>query len=129
MADIFISAAHNFTSPFSAMVVHDFHGVATNTYPMATAFALRTPHFVIEIISAWDGATNEQASGHVAWSDTVSTSLGAIALTGGYSNLLSPQEGERARQFFGGSAERLKAIKSRVDPHDLFRLGTGRIAT
>jgi FAD/FMN-containing dehydrogenase len=129
VTDILISAAHNYTSPFSAIVVHDFHGEATNIDPTATAFALRTPHFVIEIISAWDGGTNEQALGHVAWSDTVSTSLGAIALPGGYSNLLSPQEGKRARQFFGDSAERLKAIKSRVDPHDLFRSGTGRIAT
>ncbi len=129
VVDILIAAAHNFTSPFSALVVHDFHGAATNIGPAATAFALRTPHFVIEIISAWDGATNEQAAGHVIWSDNVSTCLRTVSLPGGYSNLLSPQDSERTRQFFGGSAERLKAIKSRVDPHDLFRSGTGRITT
>lgn len=128
VAEILIQAALNFTSPFSALVIHDFHGAATNIDPAATAFALRTPHFVIEIISAWDGAANGEASGHRAWSEQVSASLVTVALPGGYPNLLSPDEGERTRQFFGGSTERLKAIKSRVDPDDLFRSGTGRIA-
>ncbi|MET3650261.1 FAD-binding oxidoreductase [Phyllobacterium ifriqiyense] len=127
--EILIQAALNFTSPFSALVIHDFHGVATRIAPTATAFPLRSAHFVIEIISAWDGVANGQISDHLAWANAVSASLGTVSLPGGYPNLLSPHEGERARQFFGGSAERLKAIKSRVDPDDLFRSATGRIPT
>lgn len=129
VVDILIQAALDFTSPFSALVIHDFHGAPTKIDPAATAFPLRSPHFVIEIISAWDGAANGEASGHVAWSEAVSASLGTVSLPGGYTNLLSPHENERAQQFFGGSADRLKAIKNRVDPHDLFRSATGRIVT
>jgi len=129
VVEILFQAALNITSPFSALVIHDFHGVPTKMDPAATAFALRSPHFVIEIISAWDGVANPEASGHLAWSVDVSTSLGTVALSGGYPNLLSPHEGERTRHFFGASVERLRAIKSRVDPHDLFRSATGRIGT
>jgi FAD/FMN-containing dehydrogenase len=122
-----IEGARSFTSPFSALVIHDFHGRPTEVEPDATAFHLRLPHFVIEIIAAWDGSSKDAEAVHFAWSQTVSDRLGAIAIPGGYPNLLSPGEAGRARLFYGQSCARLQAIKMRVDPHDLFRSAVGRL--
>jgi hypothetical protein len=124
-AEILIEAAHKMTSPYSAIALHDFHGAATEIPSADTAFPLRDSHFMIEAIAQWDPA--EDGSQHRAWARQTSEALARIAIPGGYVNLLKPEEADRARLFYGASAQRLTKIKERVDPTDLFRSGTGRL--
>ena len=52
--DVLEQGAHAFTSPFSAILLHQFHGAATRVPPDSTAFGRREPHQMAEIISLWE---------------------------------------------------------------------------
>lgn len=131
IAEILVKGAQAMTSPNSAIVLHDFHGAPARVASRATAFPLRQDHFVAEIIAAWDdpmAELTEEGLRHRGWADGLSRTLAPVSLPGGYVNLLAPGDVERVRLFYGSSVERLIATKRRVDPHDLFRSGIGRLA-
>jgi hypothetical protein len=86
--------------------------------PDATAFAMRTPHQVAEVIAVWQ--PGEVAEKHRVWADSVVTALDPVALPGGYPNLLGPGEDERARASFGANLDRLLAAKRAYDPDNVF---------
>ncbi|MFC7534180.1 FAD-binding oxidoreductase [Actinoplanes sp. GCM10030250] len=117
-ADALIAGAAALPSPYSALIVNRFHGAAARVDPAATAFALRTPHQVAEVIAVWTpGETPER---HRAWAGSVVTALDPIALPGGYPNLLGPEEDERARASYGANLDRLLRAKRRYDPGNVF---------
>lgn len=62
------------------MLVHHFHGTATRIAVEATAFGIRRPNFVIEIMAAWD--PDDDPAPHHPWADAVSTDLAVDALPG-----------------------------------------------
>jgi hypothetical protein len=49
-----IAAGETKTSPFSAVIVHHFRGAATRVPLTEKSFGLRTEHFMVEIIAAWE---------------------------------------------------------------------------
>ena len=113
------------SSPFSLLVVHQFHGAATRVASDETAFALRQDHLLAEVIAAWpSGPTGEDsaftAAPHREWVDQVTSALTPGALPGGYPNILGPQDGGRVKRGFAGNAERLLAAKRRYDPDGVF---------
>ena len=127
-AAILVEGAKRMTSAKCAIALHDFHGAPARVAADATAFPLREDHVVVEIIGAWDPDAGDDGGSARAWAQRLSADLAAVALPGGYVNLLAPDEEERVRLFYGPSAARLLAIKRRVDPNDMFRAGTGRMA-
>jgi len=52
--DVLIAAAAARTSPLSAINLHHFHGAAARVPLPATAFGVRQPHFMTEIMWAND---------------------------------------------------------------------------
>jgi FAD/FMN-containing dehydrogenase len=120
-----VEGAKQMSSPFSGIVVHDFHGKAARVSPDSTAFPLRKPHLLVEIVSAWDDSSEELDAKHRNWAVALSQNLAPYALSGGYVNLLTDQT--RVEQFYGEAAKRLREIKRRYDPHNLFRSAAGSI--
>ena len=114
-----LAAVSAMTSPISAIGIHHFHGAGTRVPPDATAFGLRRPHFLVEIIAGWEPA-GDDGSAHRRWGDELWRNLGPFALPGGYANLLGPDEREQAADAYGGNAARLLAVKRRVDPDGVF---------
>lgn len=125
--EVFIEAARCFTSPNSVILLHDFHGRASQIPVEDSAFALRTDHFLVEAIAAWAPESTVAAEEHRQWSARFFSALSPEALPGGYTNLIGPAEADRVRLFYGSAAERLRAIKNAVDPQDIFRSGVGRL--
>ncbi len=115
-----IEAARVVTSPSSVIALHHFHGAAARVHPAATAFALRREHLLVEIIAAWDPAAVGESARHESWADTVCDALGSAALPGGYPNLLGPGDHERLVLAYGANADRLRELKRRYDPDDVF---------
>jgi Berberine and berberine like len=120
-----VAGAEQMSSPFSGIVVHDFHGKATRVSPTATAFPLRKPHLLLEIVSAWDDSSEELDAKHRNWATGLSQNLAPHALSGGYVNLLTDQT--RVEEFYGGTATRLRDVKRRYDPDNVFRSAPGSI--
>ncbi|MET0966000.1 MAG: FAD-binding oxidoreductase [Nakamurella sp.] len=111
-------------SPFSLLMLHQFHGAAARVAQDATAFALRRDHLLAEVIAAWPGSAGddpETAAGpQRRWVNDVTTALAPYALPGGYPNILGPEDAERTKLGYGGNADRLLSAKRRYDPDGVF---------
>ena len=65
---LLLEAGSNPTSPFSALALHHFHGVASRIPMDQTAFANRRDHFLVEILSAWEpGDSGDDGGAHRRW--------------------------------------------------------------
>ena len=80
------------SSPFSAIILHDFRGAPTRVPLAATAFGLRKEHFMVEIIAAWDPPAEDDGENHRSWARTLSENLAPHALPVGYPNVLGPDD-------------------------------------
>ena len=100
VAALFDAGQHQ-TSALSAVSVHHFHGAASRVPLEATAFGIRRPHYMIEIIAAWE--PDDDQSAHLAWADRVATDLAPHALPGGYPNLLGPADAEQIAHAYGAN--------------------------
>jgi hypothetical protein len=88
----------------------------------ATAFGLRRDHLLVEIV-AWfaDGRDNAEEQRHRQWARATRKSFDAIALPGGYPNLLAGDEDPgRIARSYGRNAGRLIKAKRRYDPDNVF---------
>ncbi|SDT37274.1 FAD-binding oxidoreductase [Microlunatus soli] len=114
-----VRAAETITSPHSALMAHQFHGAATRTPLASTAFGLRSPHLMVEIIGMWE-TDDARADDHIAWTAATSTALRPHSLPGGYVNLLGPDDRDQAEDAYGANTARLLSVKSRFDPQHAF---------
>ncbi len=105
-------------TPMSGITLHHFHGAATGISPADTAFALRRPHLMAEIIGI---RLPEDTGEHVHdWADAASAALTGPAFPGGYANLLGPEATDQIAHAYGDNLPRLRRIKAAVDPEGLF---------
>ncbi|GAB09888.1 oxidoreductase [Gordonia araii NBRC 100433] len=114
-----VAAGESRTSPFSAIGLHHFHGAATRVPVDATAFGIRTPHLSVEIASVWQ--PGDDPAVHQEWADATSAAVGALALPGGYANImLGAQFADQVAHAYGPNAARLREVKDRYDPDRVF---------
>jgi FAD/FMN-containing dehydrogenase len=92
-----------------------------------TAFALRQDHLMVELIAAWEPQTADDEQRHVRWAQRASQALAPYALAGGYINLLDQQEQARVPLAFGSNYARLRELKRRYDPDDVFGSTVGHV--
>ncbi|HEY3468248.1 MAG TPA: FAD-binding oxidoreductase [Amycolatopsis sp.] len=105
-------------TPLSGLTLHHFHGAATRISPADTAFALREPHLMAEIIGIHQP---EESGEHVrSWADAASAALAEHAFPGGYANLLGPDAIDQIPHVHGDNLPRLRRIKAAVDPDGVF---------
>ncbi|NMO50096.1 FAD-binding oxidoreductase [Actinoplanes sp. TBRC 11911] len=114
-----LAAGNGRTSPFSTLPLHSFRGAAARVPADATAFALRVPHYMVEIIGSWEPG-DPRADEHRRWVEHTADALAEHALPGGYVNLLGPDETDRAADTFGANTARLLAAKATYDPQNIF---------
>ncbi|KAM3093039.1 FAD-binding oxidoreductase [Phormidesmis sp. 146-12] len=124
--DTLIEQGLPFSSPFSFIALHHFHGAASRVGASETAFALRQDHLMVELIAAWEPQDDKQR--HLQWAQNLSQALAPYAFKGGYINLLDEQEQERVRLAFGSNYGRLLDLKQKYDPDDVFRSTIGHLA-
>ena len=115
---VMLAAVSAMTSPASLVGLHHFHGAAARVPSDATAFGLRRPHYLVEIIASWEPA--DDGSAHRRWADELCRDLGPFALPGGYANLLGPEHREQVADAYGGNGDKLLAVKRRFDPNGVF---------
>ena len=120
--DGFIEAMVAAVSQGCAIFTHEFRGAASRVAAEATAFGLRRDHVLIEILATFADDSDEQAEArHRQWARDALASFDAVALPGGYPNLLAGDDADRAAQSYGGNAGRLIDAKRRYDPDNVFR--------
>ena len=115
-----VSAGAERTSPLSFMAIHHLHGAATRVAPDATAFSLRRDHFMLEIVAAWEPGPGDDGEAHRRWMFDLSKAVAPFALPGGYANFLAPDAHDQIRDAYGANADRLRSLKQKFDPKNLF---------
>ena len=115
------AAGEQRSSPHSMIALHHFHGAGTRIPLAATAFGLRDPHFLVEIIASWVG---DDGARHREWARDLSRRLAPAALPGGYPNLLAPDAHAQIAAAYGENAERLRKLKQHFDPTGFFSSAT-----
>jgi len=115
-----VEIGRNKTSPFSLVGMQSFHGAPSRIPLPATAFGVRRRHFLASIVAAWDATTEESSDKHRNWARVGSQKLASSALPGGYPNLLGPDEHAQIAAAYGSNTDRLRDLKHRFDPENVF---------
>jgi hypothetical protein len=114
-----IRAGDTRTSAFSGVAIHHFHGAAARIPLEDSAFGIRRPHAMVEVLAAWD--PTDDPTPHRQWAETLYTELAADALEGGYPNMIGPAQAEQAQLAYGSNNTRLLRVKRPA------RLGAGSV--
>jgi FAD binding domain/Berberine and berberine like len=120
--DVFIEAMETAVSPGCAVFTHEFRGAASRVAPEATAFSLRRHHLLVEILATFvDRSDKCEEQRHQRWTRATLAAFNAMALPGGYPNMLTGGDVERATKSFGRNADRLIKAKRHYDSDNVFR--------
>jgi FAD/FMN-containing dehydrogenase len=120
--DVFIRAMEAAVSPGCAIFTHEFRGAASRVPAEATAFGLRRDHVLIEILAAFvDRSDAGEEQRHRQWARATLQAFDAMALPGGYANLLAGSDADRVAKSYGGNVGRLIEAKRHYDPDNVFR--------
>ncbi|MBV8103943.1 MAG: FAD-binding oxidoreductase [Hyphomicrobiales bacterium] len=126
-AEALVECAKAFRSNADCVMLHDFHGACARVAPEATAFPVRSEHFNVQVVTQWSMDRPRDGEAALQSIEAVKEKLGPLAMRGGYTNILGPNESSRVRAFYGTAAQRLADVKRRYDPSDRFRFNTGRL--
>jgi hypothetical protein len=120
--DVFIRAMEKAVSSGCAIFTHEFRGTASRVPVDATAFGLRRDHVLVEILATFaDRSDRLEEQRHRQWARATLRAFDAMALPGGYPNLLAGGDADRAGKSYGPNAERLIRAKRHYDPDNVFR--------
>jgi FAD/FMN-containing dehydrogenase len=127
LIDVIVERAASFSSPMSAFIFFHMHGAATRVAPTATAFAPRKALWDFDAIGQW--AEARESAHHIDWVRSSWRELEPHLQGTAYVNHLATDDRpEKVRASFGENYGRLRALKAKYDPTNLFRLNAN-IAT
>jgi hypothetical protein len=106
-------------STLCSVVTHNLRGAAARVGADATAFGVRQPHTMIEILAQVEAGGGD-GSKKRAWAIETAAALEGFCLLGGYANILAGDDPQRSRRSFGPNADRLISAKRQYGPANLF---------
>jgi FAD/FMN-containing dehydrogenase len=121
LIDVLVAEAAKFSSPLSAMIFFYMHGAATRVPASKTAFAPRRPQWDFDAIGQWTEGT--ESATHIAWLRNVWSRAEPHLQGSAYINHIAADDlPEKVRSSFGDNYQRLRELKSKYDPTNLFRV-------
>jgi len=114
-----LDALGSSTAMMSAVQIRVLGGAVSQVPADATAYAHRARRMMINVAALFE--TPEEAGSHEDWVEDLASTLRGDS-RGAYVNFLGDEDEERIRDAYpGGTWDRLRAIKARYDPSNLFR--------
>jgi FAD/FMN-containing dehydrogenase len=119
--DALIEAFARSTSPMSKILLENFHGAVTRVPVTHTAYAMRKPGFNLLVLSQWQDAGDDRKC--VSWARETYTTLQPFVGSDRYLNYLDHDDAADAalRAAYGPNLDRLRKIKAKYDPQNVFR--------
>jgi hypothetical protein len=122
--DVIIAMIGSFeaaTSPMSSIVIEYFHGAVCRIGPSDTAVPHRTHGYNVGIFAEWlDPAVTTD---NISWARKAYAAIEPYRAAGRYVNYLAADDvGDAIRAAYGPNYERLREIKRRYDPDNVFHL-------
>jgi FAD/FMN-containing dehydrogenase len=121
LIDGLVAAAAKFSSPLSSLLLFYVHGAAARVPTAKTAFSARRAQWDFDAIGQW--AEGSQSGTHIGWvRDTwkrVEPNLeGSVYIN----HVAADDLPEKVRASFGDNYQRLRQLKTRFDPANMFRM-------
>ena len=119
--DTLISQFASCPSPMSGLLLEHIHGAATRVGVSETAFPHRREGYNFLVVSEWlDPAENAR---NIAWARESYDVMRPCFTKGRYVNYLGDDDGEDAvAAAYGPNYQRLRTLKAKYDPTNLFHL-------
>jgi FAD/FMN-containing dehydrogenase len=86
----------------------------------ATAYPHRDANYVLNVHSRSDDAVDDKKC--IDWAREFFNASAPFATGGVYINFMTEEETDRVGAAFGASFDRLKQVKQKYDPNNLFRM-------
>jgi FAD/FMN-containing dehydrogenase len=119
--DAAVSAFGKCPVPTSSILFENFHGAVARVPVDKTAYALRQAGFNALILGQW--IDHEQDGATTAWTKQVFADLQPYAGPRRYLNYLDSDEGSEAlTAAYGPNLQRLRELKKKYDPENVFHL-------
>jgi FAD/FMN-containing dehydrogenase len=109
------------TSPISQVLVTHMEGAVADVPETATPFRFRRAPYYLEILSKWAKQEPDEDR-HVEWAQAFDSAMAPFSSGGSYINFLGEAPAEEVAAAYGPNLERLRAIKRRYDPGNLFQV-------
>lgn len=106
----------------SSVRVYSLGGAVRDKEPDATAFFYRNASFIMAVTSVWE--SEAEASVHKQWVKTGFNYIYTITC-GSYVNFPYSQTPDYERAYYGEHIQRLRHIKKKYDPHNIFSFPQG----
>lgn len=108
-------------SGMTGLVMEHFHGAATRVNPTDTAFPHRSAGYNMLVASEWLEPTESDTN--IAWTRETFDTLKPFMSKSAYVNYLDDDEvGDRVKNAYGPNYDRLRKLKLRYDPDNIFHL-------
>lgn len=118
-AETILEQCRTVTGPFTQIFVEHLGG-AVGRVPMDdTAFRGREARYSFLVINGWTDPAEDP--GRIAWTRGFGDAVAPHAAEGAYVNYLDDDEDHRIPEAYGPAYARLRALKRRYDPANLFR--------
>jgi FAD/FMN-containing dehydrogenase len=103
----------------STMHIYPINGACHRVASDATAFAYRDANFATVIAGMWPDAEHDERN--TAWVRDYYTAIAPHSEEGGYINFMAEDDQDRIRVNYRGNYDRLREVKGRYDPRNVFR--------
>jgi FAD/FMN-containing dehydrogenase len=107
-------------SPMGSLVLEHFHGAATRVAPGDTAFPHRSPGYNLLVMAEWTNPSETDAN--IAWARETYAAMEPYRAALSYVNYMEGDEKQPAQAAYGPNLERLRSVKGRYDPGNLFHM-------
>ena len=106
-------------SNLSSMAIFPINGAVHDVAPDATAFGHRDAKYSVVISGAWPDPKDNDAN--IGWVRDYYQALAPHCDEGAYINFVPGDEGDRVQANYGRNYERLRKLKAKFDPGNVFR--------
>jgi FAD/FMN-containing dehydrogenase len=118
--DLLLKYSRDLPGTSSSVYLEPLGGAIARVDPRATAFPHRNAPFGLHVVGGWSDPAQDRAL--TAWVTELHGAMEPYSTGGVYVNLLGVGEGkERVPAAYGENLDRLREIKARWDPDNLFR--------
>lgn len=118
--DEMVKYAGNLPSPQCEVFVGFLAGAFNSVAPNATAYAHRDANYVMNVHGRWEDAAQDKSC--IASSREFFDRIAPYASAGAYVNFMTPDETDRVASAYGTNYKRVKELKRRYDPDNVFHL-------
>lgn len=118
--DTKIEHAGRLPSPQCEIFIGHLAGAPNRVARNATAYLARDAKFVMNVHARWDDSAQDAEC--IGWARDLFRASAPYASGGAYVNFMTEDEGERVAAAYGENYERLREIKRRYDPQNVFHM-------